>query len=92
MRTTSVSNSRIVSTFVESYDFSGKTIVPFCTSGGASAVLITATLIKKKSNEESEKAIIIKSVIKNNQSERQTAELGYYIAEGYWEKGTKRKI
>ncbi len=32
---------RIVSTFVESYDFSGKTIVPFCTSGdsgmGASA-------------------------------------------------------
>ena len=25
---------RIVSTFVESYDFSGKTIVPFCTSGG----------------------------------------------------------
>ena len=33
---------RIVSTFVESYDFSGKTIVPFCTSGssgiGSSAV------------------------------------------------------
>lgn len=27
--------SRIVSTFVESYDFSGKTIVPFCTSGGS---------------------------------------------------------
>ena len=26
---------RIVSTFVESYDFSGKTIVPFCTSGGS---------------------------------------------------------
>lgn len=25
---------RIISTFVESYDFSGKTIVPFCTSGG----------------------------------------------------------
>lgn len=25
---------RIVSTFMESYDFSGKTIVPFCTSGG----------------------------------------------------------
>lgn len=24
---------RIVSTFVESYDFSGKTVVPFCTSG-----------------------------------------------------------
>lgn len=27
--------SRIISTFVESYDFSGKTIVPFCTSGGS---------------------------------------------------------
>lgn len=26
---------RIVSTFVESYDFSGKKIVPFCTSGGS---------------------------------------------------------
>ncbi len=26
---------RILSTFVESYDFSGKTIVPFCTSGGS---------------------------------------------------------
>ena len=25
---------RIISTFVESYDFNGKTIVPFCTSGG----------------------------------------------------------
>lgn len=26
---------RIVSTFMESYDFDGKTIVPFCTSGGS---------------------------------------------------------
>ena len=26
---------RIVSTFVESYDFSGKTIIPFCTSGSS---------------------------------------------------------
>lgn len=26
---------RIMSTFMESYDFSGKTIVPFCTSGGS---------------------------------------------------------
>lgn len=26
---------RIVSTFLESYDFTGKTIVPFCTSGGS---------------------------------------------------------
>lgn len=26
---------RIVSTFVENYDFSGKTVVPFCTSGGS---------------------------------------------------------
>lgn len=27
---------RIISTFIESYDFSGKTIVPFCTSGSSS--------------------------------------------------------
>lgn len=26
---------RIIDTFVESYDFSGKTVVPFCTSGGS---------------------------------------------------------
>ncbi len=26
---------RIMSTFVESYDFTGKTVVPFCTSGGS---------------------------------------------------------
>lgn len=26
---------RVVSTFVESYDFAGKTVVPFCTSGGS---------------------------------------------------------
>ncbi|MCM1039663.1 MAG: flavodoxin [Ruminococcus sp.] len=26
---------RIMSTFIESYDFDGKTIVPFCTSGGS---------------------------------------------------------
>lgn len=26
---------RIVSTFMENYDFSGKTIIPFCTSGGS---------------------------------------------------------
>lgn len=27
---------RIMDTFVESYDFSGKTMIPFCTSGGSS--------------------------------------------------------
>lgn len=26
---------RIISTFMESYDFSGKTVIPFCTSGGS---------------------------------------------------------
>lgn len=26
---------RIIASFVESYDFGGKTIVPFCTSGGS---------------------------------------------------------
>ena len=28
---------RIIETFLESYDFSGKTIIPFCTSGGSGA-------------------------------------------------------
>lgn len=37
---------RIVSTFMESYDFSGKTIVPFCTSGG-SGVGSSATNLEK---------------------------------------------
>lgn len=26
---------RIISTFLESYDFSGKTVIPFCTSGSS---------------------------------------------------------
>ena len=26
---------RIIDTFLESYDFSGKTVIPFCTSGGS---------------------------------------------------------
>lgn len=33
-----------MSTFVESYDFSGKTIVPFCTSGGSGIGLSAANL------------------------------------------------
>ena len=37
---------RIISTFVESYDLSGKTIVPFCTSGG-SGVGSSATNLEK---------------------------------------------
>ena len=37
---------RIVSTFMESYDFSGKTIVPFCTSGGSGVGSSTRNLEK----------------------------------------------
>lgn len=40
---------RIVSTFVESYDFSGKTIVPFCTSGG-SDIGSSATSLEQPTN------------------------------------------
>ncbi len=36
----------IVSTFMESYDFSGKTIVPFCTSGG-SGIDISVTKLEQ---------------------------------------------
>ena len=40
---------RILSTFMESYDFSGKTIVPFCTSGG-SGVGSSATNLEALTN------------------------------------------
>lgn len=40
---------RIVSTFMESYDFSGKTIVPFCTSGG-SDIGSSATSLEQLTN------------------------------------------
>ncbi|MCM1187476.1 MAG: flavodoxin [Lachnoclostridium sp.] len=40
---------RILDTFVESYDFSGKTVVPFCTSGG-SGVGSSATNLEKLTN------------------------------------------
>lgn len=35
---------RIISTFLESYDFSGKTVIPFCTSGGSSIDASEASL------------------------------------------------
>lgn len=41
---------RIVSTFVESYDFSGKTIVPFCTSGGSGVGASATNLEELTSN------------------------------------------
>ena len=41
---------RIVSTFFESYDFSGKTIVPFCTSG-SSGIGSSATNLHNLTNE-----------------------------------------
>lgn len=40
---------RIVSTFMESYDFSGKTIVPFCTSG-SSAIGSSAANLEQLTN------------------------------------------
>lgn len=43
---------RIVSTFMESYDFSGKTIVPFCTSGGSGMGSSAANLEQLTSNAE----------------------------------------
>lgn len=41
---------RIISTFMESYDFSGKTIVPFCTSGGSGIGSSASNLEKLTSN------------------------------------------
>ena len=42
---------RIIETFLESYDFSGKTIVPFCTSGGSGVGRSDAELHKKVSGD-----------------------------------------
>ena len=41
---------RILSTFVESYDFSGKTIVPFCTSG-SSGIATSASNLEQLTDE-----------------------------------------
>ena len=41
---------RIVSTFMESYNFAGKTIVPFCTSGGSGMGSSASNLEKLTSN------------------------------------------
>lgn len=43
---------RIVSTFVESYDFSGKTVIPFCTSGGSGIGSSAANLEQLTSGAE----------------------------------------
>ena len=40
---------RIISTFIENYDFSGKTIVPFCTSG-SSGIGSSATNLEQLTN------------------------------------------
>ncbi len=42
---------RIIQTFLESYDFSGKTIIPFATSGG-SGTGKTEIVLKKSCSEE----------------------------------------
>ena len=42
---------RIIDTFLESYDFSGKKIIPFCTSGGSGVGRSDAALHKDVSGE-----------------------------------------
>ena len=41
----------IIDTFLESYDFSGKTIIPFCTSGGSGVGRSDIALHKKVSSD-----------------------------------------
>ena len=41
---------RIIQTFLESYDFSGKTVIPFCTSGG-SGLGKTVEILKKSCSD-----------------------------------------
>lgn len=42
---------RIIETFLESYDFSGKTIIPFCTSGGSGVGRSDTSLHKNVSGD-----------------------------------------
>ena len=42
---------RIIETFLESYDFSGKTIIPFCTSGGSGVGRSDSALHKNVSGD-----------------------------------------
>lgn len=41
---------RVIQTFLESYDFSGKTVIPFCTSGG-SGLGKTVEILKKSCSD-----------------------------------------
>ena len=51
---------RIIETFLESYDFSGKTVIPFCTSGGSGVGKSDEELHKNvKGNVKWEKGIQI---------------------------------
>ena len=60
----------IINTFVESYDFSGKTIIPFCTSGG-SGIGKTADVLKPLSPKANRKP----SVMVNRMSDSELAKL-----------------
>ncbi|MDD7049290.1 MAG: flavodoxin [Lachnospiraceae bacterium] len=42
---------RIIDTFLESYDFSGKKLIPFCTSGGSGVGRSDTALHKDVSGE-----------------------------------------
>lgn len=42
---------RIIETFLESYDFSGKTVIPFCTSGGSGVGRSDTSLHKNVSGD-----------------------------------------
>ena len=51
---------RIIETFLESYDFDGKTIIPFCTSGGSGVGRSDRELHKNtKGNVKGEKGVQI---------------------------------
>jgi hypothetical protein len=44
-------SARIIDTFLESYDFSGKKLIPFCTSGGSGVGRSDTALHKDVSGE-----------------------------------------
>ncbi|BAC44469.1 conserved hypothetical protein [Malacoplasma penetrans HF-2] len=57
---------KVVCTFLESYDFKNKTVIPFCTSGGSSLESIISDFKKCVPNANVKKGKLISSYSLNN--------------------------
>lgn len=73
----------IINTFIEEYDFSGKTIIPFCThEGSGNAGTFTSLKSKMSSSDVNTKGLAIRGSDARKEPSRKTVEdwlkeLGY---------------